>query len=214
MTHKQLNILLVGVLAVNIIFTANMYYKNQRIFEFLSDEQIASSQQREELLDCHMVTELLSNNIKAQYAFEDYQLSDCELLDAEGSRTHLSALFNKNEYKLIFKFSTQNCASCIESELENIVNVAKEIGKEHIVILTEGDGLRQVSAFMVERNVKISTFLICEKIGVLEKYNIPFVFVMNKDLQVRMLYIPIKELQGFSEQYYYSSVIPRFFVEN
>lgn len=61
---------------------------------------------------------------------------------------------------------------------------------------------------------KISTFLICEKIGVLEKYNIPFVFVMNKDLQVRMLYIPIKELQGFSEQYYYSSVIPRFFVEN
>lgn len=29
-----------------------------------------------------------------------------------------------------------------------------------------------------------------------------------------MLYIPVEELQGFSEQYCYSSVIPRFFVEN
>lgn len=131
----------------------------------------------------------------------------------EGKKMYLSSMLNKS-YKLIFKFNKNNCSSCIESELKSITNIAERIGNDRIIILTEGQGLRQVASFIKERNLKIPVYMISEgKMDILEKENVPFVCVMNKDLRVELLFIPIKELQGFSEQYYYSSVISRFFLK-
>ena len=148
------------------------------------------------------------------YANENRQLPDCRVTDIMGKSSKLSSLFGK-DHKLVFKYSTKNCSSCIEAELDNVTKIAGKIGHDRCIILTEGKGLRQVAAFVKERDLKIPVYMIPEgEVDILQRENMPFVCVMNKDLRTELLFIPMKELHGFSEQYYYSSVIPRFFSKN
>lgn len=207
MNSKRLNILLIIILAANIAFTANMYFKNARVIETLS----ARKKKEKSGLQYEMLAELLAGNIKMHYANENRQLPDCQVTDILGNSSKLSSLFG-SDHKLVFKYSTKNCSSCIEAELGNVTKIAGKIGHDRCIILTEGKGLRQAAAFVKERDLKIPVYMIPEgEIDILQKENMPFVCVMNKDLRTELLFIPMKELQGFSEQYYYSSVIPRFF---
>ena len=40
------------------------------------------------------------------------------------------------------------------------------------------------------------------RLGILDKENVPFLCLMNKDLKTTQLFVPIKEIQEHSEHFY------------
>lgn len=211
MNYKLLSYLLIIILAVNILFTANMYFKNSRVLYALQEQNALKKEQTTESLRHGMLVELLMDNIKMYYRYENKMINDFDILNIKGEKMRFSSLLDES-YRIIFKFSSKNCSSCIDAELKVIMKIADQIDPEKIIILSDGQGMRQLVAFIRERNLKIPIYRISQgsEISILEQENVPFVCLMNESLRTELLFIPIKELNGFSEQYYYNTIIPRF----
>lgn len=64
MDYKLLSYLLIIILAVNILFTANMYFKNSQVLYALQEQNALKKEQTTESLRHGMLVELLMGNIK------------------------------------------------------------------------------------------------------------------------------------------------------
>lgn len=71
MNYKLLSYLLIIILTVNILFTANMYFKNSRVLYALQEQNALKKEQTTESLRHGMLVELLMGNIKMYYRYEN-----------------------------------------------------------------------------------------------------------------------------------------------
>lgn len=111
--------------------------------------------------------------------------------------------------KIVLRFTQNNCGSCVERELIHLKELAKSIGEENIVCLTSYSGINDLKIFkdsytanFATYNVPFNTFY---KNGY-DTLNFPYVFLVDKNLQMSNFFIPAKEIPMLSKAYYTSMV--------
>ena len=148
-------------------------------------------------------TDVCIGNMKLKYMYDNRPINNIKILNSKGETLHLSDLF-KEDYKLVFIFSSLNCTICVDKELENLIQFGNIIGNDHIVILGLSDTIRKLRAYMANKHINIPIYYVTHdtQLGILDKENVPFLCLMNKDLKTTQLFIPIKEIQEHSEHFY------------
>lgn len=173
--------------------------------------------QNSKLVDNYFVNSelygLLKWNIDKHYSVENTAINDFEITDEDNNVLLFSDLMSREseKYKLVFYFSSTNCSSCIDFEMSNIQSFVHLIGQSNIIILAQYESIRQFRAFLVSREIDIPVYYVkTNPVGILERENLPYSFIVNKNMTMELAFIPIKEIPSYSEMYY-TTVYERFF---
>lgn len=173
--------------------------------------------QSRELADSYFVDSELYNlliwNIGKHYSFENSAITDFEITDKDNNKLLFSDLMENEsgEYKLVFFFSSTHCGSCIDSEMSNIQSFGHIVGKNHIIILAQYESMRHLRAFLASRKINIPVYCVkTNPVGILKEENLPYSFIVDKNMTAEFVFIPIKEIPSYSEMYY-TTIRERFF---
>lgn len=101
-----------------------------------------------------------------------------------------------DKYDFFYKFSLEDCSSCITSELKNIKEKAK-----YTKILIETSSSRDFKTFIDINHIDTTKVFQIEK-PILEDAEQPFYFVTNKETYLRDIFFPVKEMSEFTLKYF------------
>lgn len=141
--------------------------------------------------------------MKLHYTYAERELKDIVLLNSSLEKVRLSSLVGGKE-KLVFKFSPSNCFTCIQSGFTALRKIVKNISNDQIIIIADKANRREIRALANSMHLDYPIYLADDKDfnTILQKENIPFTFVIDKELRMRDLFIPMKELPDYSDMYY------------
>jgi len=156
---------------------------------------------------------MFKGNAFIQYSTEDYKLDNLYGARISGEEISLDSLCKTN-YKLIFRYSDQHCNQCAESALHSLNKFKESIGEDNIIILASFRTKHQFAFFLKNNQSTNMVLNISTKIEIpIEEYITPYFFIMDKDMTVKLLFIPMKEIPGHTDAYL-KSVLNRFFEKN
>lgn len=157
----------------------------------------------EQIEDKKQIIALLSGNMKMHYVYAEHSLCDMILINQNGERIRLSEQLQHTP-KLVFKISNSNCSSCLRFILSSLDKMMKRIPKDQLLLIADNSNIREIKAVMNSWNVKCPVYRVEENAfsQILKEENVPFNFIIDADLQMKDLFIPMKELPEYSDMYY------------
>lgn len=176
-------ILLSGILTGLIIIAIHTNQKNK----LLKENALRLSEKEVEL------NSLLSA-IESQYQYTNNKVTDFNII-VNGKSQPFSSLLN-NQYMIFFKFASSDCMECVKSELKLLKDTAFPI-----MLLIETKDPRWLKAFIEAEQIAANAVFQIEK-SIIKDSELPFYFVTNKELYIRDILFPIKELPFLSVNYY------------
>lgn len=196
--NKYLAASVILLLLVSILLSINSIRQKRMLSEkvcALSDVE----QEKRSLLD------LVYGNMKMHYAYAEFHFQDFILLDKERNKVKFSTIIGSSA-KVIYKFSSSNCSSCIQSGLASIQKLIRKIPENQLIIVADGSTRRELQALSNSLHLNYPIYLTEDGAfdTILRKENIPFMFVVGPDMQMKDLFIPMKELPEYSEMYYHT----------
>lgn len=191
--NRRLLLLSFTIVVIAIIFFVQEITNKDRGIKTLAGQK----EEREQIIS------LLSGNMKMHYTYADQQLEDIILRDKSHNEIQLSKLLEGKE-TLVFKFSSSNCSTCIQSGFSALRKIARNIPRERLIILADKSNRREVQALSNSMGLDYPIYLADDNAfsHMLRDENVPFVFVIGEDLRMKDLFIPMKELPDYSDMYY------------
>jgi len=111
----------------------------------------------------------------------------------KGKQVRIDTLIGNKKYLVLF-FSSEDCGACVDFSLNQIRKIASQSNKQKILIFASKYQLRDLYILAKSIDLDEQIFSV-ETIGFpLEKKNVPFIFLINKELKSNCLFIPRKEL--------------------
>ncbi|QGY47918.1 hypothetical protein GM418_30960 [Maribellus comscasis] len=106
---------------------------------------------------------------------------------------------------LVFRFSAQNCRSCIDTELERIKKNLM-VDNQNVMIVASGKTERELSLLKAYNSLDYDFYYFKEDtLDIpIDKYNIPYLFLLNCDGRVSSVFLPVLDNDYLSEQFYNS----------
>ena len=185
--------LLSSALSFAAIFSYIRWVNKQSEVEVLTDQKRNYEQ----------ILSLLFGNMRMHYTYADRQLEDIVLTNKSKEEIWLSDLLKEGD-ALVFKFSSSNCSTCIQSGFTDLKQIAKNIPQERLIVLADKSNKREIQALSNSMNLVYPIYLVNDTAFsyILRDENVPFVFVIGEDLRMKDLFIPMKELPDYSDTYY------------
>jgi len=155
--------------------------------------------------------EILFNNMQWQWIGEGDTLRKNILLETEDFK-QLSLMEILNGKKIVFRFSERQCPSCIDAQMSLIKLHEKIFNKDDIILLASPLIKRNILIKKNEYKIKHSLYFIEEeglKIKI-EKLNMPYYFVTDKNYVVDLVFVPVKEIPLITK-HYFANLNNRFF---
>ena len=198
MNKKYISIIIFLVLVLTVLFYIIFAYK-YRMQE--KDKVIQDTAEKKNI--CESTRRVIISNTFLQFEttaskIEDFIISS----NGESQKKKLSDYFSGNN-QLVLRYNEDNCSSCIDHSLEALLEYKDAIGIDNILIIATVKNNRKLKAFIDKfENLNIQIINTESDINLpIEDYNIPYFFVMNKDLKIKMLFVPIKELPDNTARY-------------
>jgi len=147
--------------------------------------------------------EILFNNMQWQWIGEGDTLRKNILLETEDFK-QLSLMEILNGKKIVFRFSERQCPSCIDAQMSLIKLHEKIFNKDDIILLASPLIKRNILIKKNEFKIKHPLYFIKEeglKIKI-EKLNMPYYFVTDKNYVVDLVFVPVKEIPLITKHYF------------
>ncbi len=210
MNKKYISIIIFLVLVLTVLFYIIFAYK-YRMQE--KDKVIQDTAEKKNI--CESTRRVIISNTFLQFEttaskIEDFIISS----NGESQKKKLSDYFSGNN-QLVLRYNEDNCSSCIDHSLEALLEYKDAIGIDNILIIATVKNNRKLKAFIDKfENLNIQIINTDSEINLpIEEYNIPYFFMMNKDLKIKMLFVPIKELPDNTARYL-DIISERFIAKN
>jgi len=153
----------------------------------------------EEVQQLSSINRMLCSNNMIQYGTEDRMLNDLKG-NLDGTETSLKSLLRGT--KLIFRYNEAHCNTCIEQALKPLMDYKEKIGVDNILILTSYKNARAMKIFIHKNAPGIPVFNTNEILNIpLEEWGIPYFFVTDENLKIELAFIPVKEINGYTNNY-------------
>lgn len=142
----------------------------------------------------------LQNSFNYQIESENAIINDCALcFSSDTNKINLSSLLNAP--KLIFRISGNMCSPCVKFALREIEKI-KNCGDNstNIIIITSDMSLTEKKHLLGDNYYSLSGDSFLSNLQV-EEYSIPFFFILDNTMKVRMLFVPEKASPRYTEKY-------------
>lgn len=149
---------------------------------------------------------ILENVFDLKLKLENSSLSPAILLRTESGDTIALKQLVKDSAKLIFKYSEITCNSCVDNEVNNLVNFARNNDSKTIIVIGEYSNIRELNIFKRINKIDLPVYnlISSESFTKVNLNGLPLLFVLSPDLVISNVYIPLKELPKLSRPYYSS----------
>lgn len=134
--------------------------------------------------------ELLSNQFY-QYESEGIILANFHLMEI-GKRESIpiSSVLN-NKKILFFRFKETNCDACINSFMEFLNDISKDLTSLNMVILCGYTNVHEYRTFVHKNNLDIAVYNVEEIPDLpIESQENPYFFILDSNLRIKNLFIP------------------------
>jgi len=103
----------------------------------------------------------------------------------------------------MIRYSNINWGMCNSRDFINIKKLTEKIGGEHIILITAPSRLEDVMTFKTTNNITIPVYQISDGRFPLplEKENLPFLFIMDKQFLTKFVFIPDPATPSLLEHY-------------
>lgn len=196
MWPKKKYVVLIALLCLLNISLLFMYGSERGTMKSVLQKNISSAAQNEALK-----AQLESNlRIIKEFNFDPDQI----LLNEQGKEIPIKKVLN-GESKLVFRFSDDECSSCYEQEFKNLKSI--NLNKSDVIVLAK---LTSINALQIlKKNLKIPFLIyslntINSSNNINQDLHIPFYFVLDTNLISKFLFIPHRDFENFSKDYYRS----------
>ncbi|MCF8360972.1 MAG: hypothetical protein K9H26_19645 [Prolixibacteraceae bacterium] len=195
--NKTLLVLVIVLVSVN---TYNILFINKLKKMYSSETSYLKEINRLDSLALKTFVEnqiLLSENT-------NFSISPTLKLTGENnSELRLSEITNSN-YTLIFRYNEFTCSDCIYKEMGNLKELAKKIGTQNIIILASYKNQRDLYVTKRVNEINLPVYNIPHNSldNIIDSYNIPYMFIIDKDLGPHNLFIPNRYFISSTEEYF------------
>lgn len=142
----------------------------------------------------HLILEntLLKETCRRQYSIAEITVENIQLSDGK----HLLCLKDllAENHKLIMKFSEAQCSVCVDFVLEKLKELLGDNLNDNLIIIGEFSDKRTFLNFRKRKGVTSNIYY--KQISPLEpnEEDLPSLFLLNKDLKMKCLFYPMKEI--------------------
>ena len=151
--------------------------------------------------DKNFLAETISGKYWLESETDNQRLIDC-ILQQNGNKQDSLFLHEiiGNAPKLLLRFKETNCDVCIQNELENLIRLASKVDTTNIILLGSFSNSR--ARWMRKSSFKIYN-IGNQELGLsLDKENIPYYFILDKDFNAKSVFIPFKEFPDLTNKYF------------
>lgn len=173
------------------------------------------------IVDICMMIVLLqvnSNNntiIRQQYVNQnlayDYRLTlqndesrffpnDIAIEDPQKNQVFIDSIIG-NCPKLVIRYSSLNCHTCIDSLVTNAKNLSQILGRDNICIFAKYHSDSDFRVFWRTNNNYFRIFQAESQITRLDSINKPYMFVLNSNKTISHIFLPHKEIPEMTKWY-------------
>lgn len=107
--------------------------------------------------------------------------------------------------KFVIRYSKLSCIECVKNELLLLKNFIRDVGVENIIIITDYNDIAQLYRFKRINGIEnITTYLSVNGSFdfINELYEIPYYFLLKKDLSIHSIFIPDKRFNNMTKRYF------------
>jgi hypothetical protein len=146
--------------------------------------------------------DVLLLNASLMFEFQSYKIDEnVEIYDENEERITLIQLIQKKP-KLIFKYSDLNCNVCIDEQINLLKKASEIIGSENIIILANYDSPRDLIQFRRMNQIDFKVLNLRDIEFTAVDKSLPYYFILDESLSLKLLYIPIKGDISLTQQYF------------
>lgn len=146
---------------------------------------------------------ILKKNIIFHHAAEAAYCPDIQLKKPKtNSDLKLSALVNNsNEPLLFFRFKETDCDACVQQALKLLKKITEQSPGRRITILSGYKNVRQFYAYADNESKSFDIYNVDELPVIPETQESPYFFVLNGDLAMKNVFVPMKGDMEFTVDY-------------
>lgn len=145
---------------------------------------------------------LLIHNSIESLKYDNKSIQDFKIIDGDGN-TNVFSEYLSAKPVLVLKYSSYNCVSCVDVELENLMRFAESKGIDRVIVIAESSNFRELKAMLKTRHMDQIKALLILNDEFSRFYSIsPMLFLINNELKITYPFIPIKEVPEYSDKYY------------
>ena len=188
------------VLFLILSFLIYVIWQNEKQMQL--ENLIGEKQEENERLN--MKVFLLQDYFMLQYSYSGNSMINCTVHDESGKSFELLDLLG-SDYKIVVYFSQKHCDSCIKRIVESLNSLMNKVSLNKILVIGEFENKRNFHAFKKGHDFNFPMYLINEQNNpnsVLIDENLPFICILNNEMTIKDLFIPIKELPDYMMEYY------------
>ena len=102
----------------------------------------------------------------------------------------------------MLRISNTHCPACLYDLCPSVARFLKFVGKENVIYLSDYDNARTLA--LLKSNYKIDHEVYSvKKIDLsLEESNVPYLFLLDENLKIELIFAPIKELPELTDRYF------------
>lgn len=161
--------------------------------------------------------DLIMNSSFSYLAIDNLTLSNIRItkVNIDSSNSNIVKRITINQFnnvitgkKVVLKFFSYNCSTCIEKQLGLLQKYSELIGRENVVLLT--DYLNNtIRDFMISNKMDFSIYETgIENTGIdFDKQGVPYLFLINEELKISMPFILNDYLKDHSETFFNNLVL-------
>lgn len=202
--YKNITLTTLAVIAIGLFIYIKYYNNKVSTLLHYYDNKIES------LKNENAIIKSTNSDFKTYFKSEDIELNaDVILTNENGAITKLKDIV-KEDYILVIRYSTYNCESCVEFQINSIKPFVNKLKSNNIIIISD-ENRRSIKMFKEKFGFRYPTyFMKGNLIEYIDERNEPYFFVIDKSLHTRLLFIPHKESPELTN-IYLNTIVDRFF---
>jgi hypothetical protein len=192
------------VFAVAILF--NLYYmlSNQHLIAMVEQLEHKNAEQERVILNQQTYNEELISHMQLYRLMSEFRIDLNTKVRLEDGTTKCIKDISSNTMQLVFRFNEFTCQNCIFEEFSKLDSISNIIGKERIIVMGAYESDKDLNIVKRLNRVKLPIYNV--KIGdincPIDNYNVPYIFILDKNYNAKNIFIPLKGSDNQSDEYY------------
>jgi len=183
---------------IMLLVVANVYLLLKESNYFSTERAVVNNEVQPKSYDSILFNEIYDAAIESNGRQINTHI---ELTNTDEKNISLENLV-KSSSILVFDFKYISCKTCFEDEIERIVNLSDDFGKDNIILVSEFENIRE--QYVIEKKYGLRVFNIgSNEFGLpIEAGHYPFVFVIDSNFVAKDFYIPTQQFFSMGNIFY------------
>jgi hypothetical protein len=190
MKRRYFSVGIIGIIAIMIIFNVIFLIRIANIHPSSTEQNLHAE-----------LHHMLCEKIFIQYQSENSVINNMSGNIEQNEKIDLKSLLS-DRLTLIFRYNENDCSACVEEALKPLMEFSTKMGIRNILIITSSHNVRTMNIFIRQHAPGIHVFNSNEDINLpVEKWDTPYFFLIDNSLRVKLVFIPVKEIQNYTWEY-------------